>query len=343
MIAPFWPRKSPHFMALRNAVRPFVDKKYEDYQAGGSAVIHIGLSGGADSLGLLAATCAQVREYEGSLSVHALCIDHGLQENSYAISQQAAQQAEKCGATAQIISIQVGQGNIEAQARIARYQAFKEITDTIWVAHTQEDHVETLLMNLLRAYPHGMEVTSEVEGVKVIRPLLQTRRSHTMGACEELGLSVWNDPYNYDSAFRRVRIRHELIPLLNDILGGDSVGALGGAAEKMMRMNEEIEQRAREAYETARSSQGLVIKKMELLSPAIRLEVIAQWLTAEGIAISGTSISRIDELIMNWHGQGSVAVKSAPLGMSYALGTHKRKVISRIEGVLAVMDEDPLH
>lgn len=97
--APFWPRKSPHFLQVRVAVRRSLD------DLGYPEVVCVGLSGGADSLALCAALCAETRERE--TRVLALCIDHGLQEGSREVAETAAAQARRWGAEAQVIPVHV--------------------------------------------------------------------------------------------------------------------------------------------------------------------------------------------------------------------------------------------
>ena len=76
---PFWPRVSPHFLACRRGVRA----------ASLNRTVAVGLSGGADSLALLAALVAEGHD------VLALCVDHRLQEGSRAQAERAAEQARE--------------------------------------------------------------------------------------------------------------------------------------------------------------------------------------------------------------------------------------------------------
>src|SRR4029453_17112165 len=62
------------------------------------------------------------------------------------------------------------------------------------------------------------------------RPLLGLRRSTTRAACAALELPVWDDPWNDDPAYTRVRLRTEALPLLEDVLGGGVASALARTA-----------------------------------------------------------------------------------------------------------------
>src|SRR5699024_6712862 len=65
------------------------------------------------------------------------------------------------------------------------------------------------------------------------RPLLGVRRAETEAACAAAGLAPWHDPHNADPAFTRVRLRREVLPLLDEVLGGGTVPALARTAELM--------------------------------------------------------------------------------------------------------------
>ncbi|WP_275993971.1 ATP-binding protein, partial [Mycolicibacillus trivialis] len=62
------------------------------------------------------------------------------------------------------------------------------------------------------------------------RPLLGVRRRLTAAACTELGLTPWHDPHNSDHRFTRVRLRREVLPLLEEVLGGGVAEALARTA-----------------------------------------------------------------------------------------------------------------
>lgn len=276
---PFWPRHSPHFLACRQAVR-----RWE-----GPAVV--GLSGGPDSLALVAAAAAEKKDVE------AVVVDHGLQEGSAAIAQQAADQARSLGVPARVVAVEVAPGNVEAQARTARYAALHEVAGTrdIWVGHTRDDQAETLLLMALRARPIGM---SERAG-QVVRPLLSVRRADTVGACQELGLAYWQDPMNADSAYRRVRVRQEVLPLLAEVLGGDAVEPLAHAAEQLVATEDFLTPLARPTTDCAALAGD---------HPAVRERKIAAWLHENGIVPSASSISEIARLCTHWRGQGPIPV-----------------------------------
>jgi tRNA(Ile)-lysidine synthase len=96
------------------------------------------------------------------------------------------------------------------------------------LGHTADDQAETMVLNLLRGAGLDGLAGMRVDGR---RPILALRRHETVALCAELGLDVVIDPSNTDPAFRRNRVRHELLPLMADIAGRDVVPVLARQAD----------------------------------------------------------------------------------------------------------------
>ena len=276
---PFWPRRSPHFLACRRALRPF----------NGPAII--GLSGGPDSLALAAAAAAEEKD------VRCVVVDHGLQDGSAEVARRAVQAVEAFGLEAEVIRVEVGEGNLEAAARSARYEALLAYGHDVWVAHTADDQAETLLLGALRGNPSGMALRNG----RVVRPFLGIRRADTVGACEELGLDPWHDPMNADPAFRRVAVRKQVLPLLSELLGGDAVPALAATADRIA---------ADQAFIASLTDLAPTTSCAELKADAgpVRRRRLAAWLLGEGVPVQGDQLDAVEALVVDWRGQGPVAV-----------------------------------
>ncbi|MDK8668434.1 tRNA lysidine(34) synthetase TilS [Corynebacterium marquesiae] len=307
---PFWPRVSPHFLACRRGVRA----------AGLDHAVAVGLSGGADSLALMAALVAEGHD------VLALCVDHGLQDGSRAQAERAAEQARKLGARARVLDVEAGatgQKSMEAAARVARYRALAAACADegleVAVAHTTDDQAETLLLGALRGRVAGMSERSEVEGARVVRPLLNVRRADTEGACAELGLSAWQDPQNADTHFRRVALRREVIPQLSCIIGGDAVPALAQAAGDAALDDAAL-----------RTPPTTDCADLAAMAEPRRRRAIAAWLVSEGVEVTRRAVGDVGKLCTHWHGQGPVAVRSARQ-------VGQRLEVARIGGKLALL------
>lgn len=193
----------------------------------------VGCSGGADSTALLLA----VREVVAG-PVHAVVVDHRLQDGSAGRSAALAAWLRGLGVTASVRPVVVGDaGGPEGAARTARYAALRAArpspSSPVLLGHTLDDQAETVLLGLGRGSGarslSGMREWSE----PWLRPLLGVRRADTVAVCAAAGVEVWADPHNADPRFARSRLRHEVLPLLEDVLGGGVAAALARTADQL--------------------------------------------------------------------------------------------------------------
>ena len=226
-----------------------------------------------------------------------MVVDHGLQDGSAEVAERAAKAARGFGLEAEVVRVEVGPGNVEAAARSARYEALLAYGRDVWVAHTADDQAETLILGALRGNPSGM---GERNG-RIVRPFLGIRRADTVGACEELGLEPWHDPMNADPAFRRVALRKQVVPLLSELLGGDAVPALAATADRIA---------ADQALIASLTDLAPTTSCAELRADAgpVRRRRLAAWLLSEGVPVQGDQLEAVEALVVDWHGQGPVAV-----------------------------------
>jgi tRNA(Ile)-lysidine synthase len=172
------------------------------------------VSGGADSLALLVLAVAT------GCRATAVHVDHGLRPGSADEAEVVRAAAEKLGTAFRAETVDVGPGpNLEARARAARYAV---LPPDVLTGHTADDQAETVLLNLLRGA--GLDGLAGMAPAR--HPILALRRTETEAVCEAEGLTPVTDPTNADPAHRRNRVRHELLPLLNDIAGRDVVPVL---------------------------------------------------------------------------------------------------------------------
>jgi len=177
------------------------------------------VSGGADSTALLALAVA------AGLTVTAIHVDHGLRTGSAAEAQVVRGNAERLGAAFRAERVHIVDGpNLEARARDARYAL---MPPDVLTGHTADDQAETVLVNLLRG-----GATSGLAGMRPghRHPLLSLRRRETIALCATLQLAVVHDPSNLDPRHLRNRVRHELLPLMDDLAQRDTVAVLARQA-----------------------------------------------------------------------------------------------------------------
>lgn len=269
----------------------------------------VGLSGGADSLALTA-VATQL------LPTTALIIDHGLQPESASVAATAEAQATRLGCVGvQVICASVGTGGgPEAAARAARYAALDEARgdDPVLLGHTLDDQAETVLLGLGRGSGARSIAGMRPYDPPWCRPLLGVRRDLTRAACVELALTPWQDPHNNDRRFTRTRLRNEVLPLLEDVLGGGVAEALARTATALRETTELIDSLAAQALPGATAGTGLDTEALSALPGPVRRAVIRCWLLAGGATgLTDKQIRGVDRLVTGWRGQGGVAVGSA--------------------------------
>lgn len=308
---------------LRRAVSEFAQN-----QLGGTDSWCVALSGGPDSLALTAVAAAL-------RPTTALIVDHGLQADSALVAETARAQAVSLGCrSAQVLRVEVaGAGGPEAAARTARYAALEAHRDgPVLLAHTLDDQAETVLLGLGRGSGARSIAGMRPHDPPWCRPLLGLRRAVTHDACAELGLTPWQDPHNVDRRFTRARLRGEVLPLLEDVLGGGVAEALSRTATALREDTDLIDAIAADALPTVTTDAGLDTAALAALPPPVRRRVIRGWLLAGGaIGLTDKQIRGVDTLVTAWRGQGGVAVGSRLRG--------QRLFAGRRDGVLTLRQQ----
>ena len=294
----------------------------------------VALSGGPDSLALTA-VAAQLRP------TTALIVDHGLQPGSAAVAETARTQAVALGCVdARVFCVNVGnpfgpKGGPEAAARAARYAALAGYGEgPVLLAHTLDDQAETVLLGLGRGSGARSIAGMRPYDPPWCRPLLGVRRALTHAACEELSLTAWQDPHNTDRRFTRTRLRLEVLPLLEDVLGGGVAEALARTATALRADTELIDTLAAEALPEVKAGAGLQARALAALPDPVRRRVIRGWLLAGGATgLTDKQIRGVDTLVTAWRGQGGVAVGSPLRGERLIAGRHDGVLMLRREPV----------
>jgi tRNA(Ile)-lysidine synthase len=178
----------------------------------------VGSSGGPDST-----TLVDALEADGSRELHVVAVDHGLRQKAASEAATVVAAARARGLSAAAIRVTVD-GKSMAAARRARYDALvaearRVGAVAIAVAHTATDQAETLLDRLLRgAGTRGLSAMAPARRIDgdlwLVRPLLGVTRAEVEAYVAARALVVVRDPTNADLAYRRSRVRHELLPLL---------------------------------------------------------------------------------------------------------------------------------
>ncbi|MCB0882997.1 MAG: tRNA lysidine(34) synthetase TilS, partial [Thermoleophilia bacterium] len=185
------------------------------------------VSGGADSTFLMHALAAV---HDGAVSV--LTCDHGLRPEAAGECARVEAAADALGLACTTVRLGLAPGpGVQERAREARGAAARAHAEAmgataVATGHTADDQAETVLMRLARGAGSGGASGMAPRRGEMARPLLDLRRAETVALCAALGLEAVDDPTNRDGRFRRARVRHELLPLLDDIAQRDVVEVL---------------------------------------------------------------------------------------------------------------------
>lgn len=191
----------------------------------------VGVSGGVDSVCLLH-LLARFGQQAG-FRVIAAHLDHQLRPESSDDAAFVAQFAARIGVPVEVeqrdvktLCAQAG-WSLEDGARRIRYQVLTELAQKrgathLAVAHTADDQAETVLMRLLRGSGllglSGIPVKRQLHrNLQLVRPLLYQWRSDILIYLKAHQLPFREDASNQDLSFLRNRIRHQLLPLLEQL------------------------------------------------------------------------------------------------------------------------------
>lgn len=205
-----------------------------------------GISGGADSVCLLAALCEYRKQMPFTLlAVH---VEHGIRgEESLEDAAFTQELCRQLGVECRIAAASVQERaaregrSIEEAGRMERYRIFEEIgskwgADRIAVAHNQNDQAETMLWNLVRG--SGLKGLGGICPVRdrIIRPLLFTSRMQIELLVRAWGFTWRTDRTNLETDYARNRIRLEILPLLSERLNAQAVPHIAQAASRLQEV-----------------------------------------------------------------------------------------------------------
>ena len=192
--------------------------------------IALGLSGGVDSIALFHLLVTKYKEsYKELVVFH---INHGLREQSY-------EEAEFVENFVKHYNVKFYKKELnmkdlvrdshtseEMLARKLRYDAFEEMSSLeggvkLITAHHKNDQVENILMRLLSGrsmdYNLMIEEKTTIGNLEVYRPLLNILKADLEQHADKNDLKYYVDSTNFDTDYTRNNIRHNIIPLLNDV------------------------------------------------------------------------------------------------------------------------------
>jgi len=330
------------------AVRVAVRRALADVPPGRTVLV--GCSGGADSLALAAGLAWEAPR--AGWRAGAVVVDHGLQPGSADVAHDAAAACRALGLDpVRVVRVDVGTaGGPEAAARTARHAALDAVADeldaaAVLLGHTLDDQAETVLLALARG--SGERALAGMRPVRgrLRRPLLALRRADTEAACAAQGLVPWHDPTNGRSVAGagvragtdvvagpdrvaggvaapgpagdlplRSRVRTEVLPVLEAVLGPGVAQALARTAEALADADEALDRAAaglREPASVPDASGGVVldVDPLAAAAAAVRRRVLHDAAVRAGCppgALARVHVLAVEALVTRWRGQGPV-------------------------------------
>lgn len=228
--------------------------------------ILVGVSGGPDSVALLHLLAARAPACRLHLGVAHL--DHGLRPESGGDADFVKRMTEGLGLEIHMARVDVAEmrrrlhRSLEEAAREARYEFFRTTAalrgySKVALGHHADDNAETLILHLLRGSGRlGLGGIRAIREGCYIRPLLRATRGDIQDYLRCRDLPFLSDRTNTDSAILRNRIRHRLLPLLEQDFRPGVRAALSRTAEVLAAEEEWIEDLLRPVVDRMISERG---------------------------------------------------------------------------------------
>jgi tRNA(Ile)-lysidine synthase len=264
----------------------------------------VAVSGGADSTALLLGLDELIKSEKLNVQPIVAHLDHGLRKESKDDARWVVKLAKDLGYEATVSTRNVKESaakrkaNLEQAARDARYDflakaAIKNDSNFVLTGHTLDDQAETVVMRLLRgSAAEGLSGSSAVRRLKpdsdvqLVRVLQSwARRAHTVNYCQLRGVEFLSDTMNDDESFSRVRVRKQLMPLMESF-NNRIVETLSRTASLLNEDASELSSQAQKLVEDAgvdssnseTGTPSLDVKVLANAPPAIRRRALREWI-----------------------------------------------------------------
>ena len=253
----------------------FADHLHESGWLDGVMGVVIGVSGGLDSMSLL----HLVRGAVPHLPLRAAHVDHRMRADSH---EDAAWVAEVCSQWGVPCEVRTAAAPVasEEEGRRLRYRFFEEVRRgmgagaLVMTAHTADDQAETVLFRAARGSGvRGLAGIRPRRSPSLVRPLLPFWRRELEAYARERAVPYREDPTNRDKRWTRNRLRHDVLPAMEDAVPG-AAGALAALAETSRLhaaaldelLDARIEQLTVEPRDPGGASDALSLDRSSLLS-----------------------------------------------------------------------------
>lgn len=273
----------------------------------------VAFSGGPDSTALLYLLYELREKYNISLSVGH--VNHMLREKESSEEERAVKEiCSRLHLPCSVVRRDVAQlkdphESLEEVARRVRYQALEEIArgcgaNKIALGHNKDDQVETVLFRLIRGTgEEGLsgipEVRALAQNLYLVRPLIEIERKEIEAYLDLKKITSFIDSSNFDTTFLRNRIRHRLIPYLEEYNPGVKENLLKFSyisRENMEYIQQQSKRILKRVSVPLPESIKLDINKLKSYPPVIRNQVIREAVKQLKGDIKGLNFSHLEEI-----------------------------------------------
>ena len=292
------------------------------------ARLGLAVSGGPDSLAML---LLAHRALPGRIA--AATVDHGLRPENAAEADMVAAVCASLGVPHVVLPVVLAAGNIQAEARAARYAALAgwaagEGIFALATAHHADDQAETLLLRLNRgsgvAGLAGVRARGVVPGTSLplLRPLLGFRRAELGEVVRAAGIEAANDPSNEDDRFDRARLRKALAGS-----GWLDVPALAASAAHLADADAALDWAAQREWADCVQPAPMGLVYRPEAPRAIALRVITRIVRElDGDEPRGSAVARLFESLLARQPAsiGNLVARATPEGWSFTKAPTRR-------------------
>lgn len=275
----------------------------------------VGLSGGADSVCLL--MILNQLKTEVPFTLMAAHVNHQIRGRAAREDEQFCEAlCKKLGIPfyvkrANVTQLAKAQGmSVEEAGRHVRYAFFQELKEQYGVtkiatAHHKDDQVETILHNLIRGSGlQGMTgISSKKDGF--IRPLLAFTKADILLALQEWKQSYCQDATNTETMYTRNKIRHTVIPVLNEIneQAGTHIVQFGSQAAEIEGYLEVKTEEAVRQYVRKKDNQLLLQQAAGQLHVVIQKRLVRRIFAELAGQLKDISAVHVDAVLALWKKQ----------------------------------------
>ncbi|TCM66724.1 tRNA(Ile)-lysidine synthase [Acinetobacter calcoaceticus] len=219
--------------------------------------------------------------------IRVIYINHQLQQGSEQWGDLVQQQCAILNIPCIVEAVDVAAGNLEQQARAARYQAYQkhiQSHEVLVLGHHQQDQAETVMLRLLSgAGVSGLSAMKRIDsrdGYQVWRPLLELSREQICQWAEQMQLQYVNDPSNADIHYDRAWCREQLWPVLQQRYPKMQV-AINRSSELMQDADQILQEVVQLDLSHCGNHQQLHLTALAELSEARRRQLLSVWMKGD--------------------------------------------------------------